>query len=390
MAIKICLDAGHYGKYNPSPVVPGYYESDMTWALHLKLKARLEEYDGVEVITTRADKDKDLDLVSRGKASKGCNLFISLHSNGVSGADKEYVDYPVVYYPISNAEAALANDLAKLVQNLMGTTQPGRAVFRKSDNGNWDYYSVIYGATAVGTPGLIIEHSFHTNTKATKWLMVDANLDKLAEEEAALIAKRYGLKKIVKPATKTIYRVQTGAFSNKTYAEDYLKKVKAAGFDAYMVKINGMYKIQVGAFENKVYAEDYMKKVKAAGFDAFITTESGEAVPVNDTPVKKTYTFTQFVTDVQKAIGATADGIPGNETLSKTVTLSRYINQTHAAVLPVQKWLYELGYTEIGTADGEAGPAFEKAVIRYQKDIGCYADGEITAMNATWKALLRL
>lgn len=33
MAIKVCLDAGHYGKYNRSPAVSSYYESDMIYWL---------------------------------------------------------------------------------------------------------------------------------------------------------------------------------------------------------------------------------------------------------------------------------------------------------------------------------------------------------------------
>ena len=61
MAYKICLDAGHYGQYNQSPVVPEYYESEMTWKLHLLLKAELEKY-GFEVKTTRADQTKDMDV----------------------------------------------------------------------------------------------------------------------------------------------------------------------------------------------------------------------------------------------------------------------------------------------------------------------------------------
>ncbi len=40
----ICLDAGHYGKYNRSPAIPEYYESDMNWKLHLMLKPALEKY----------------------------------------------------------------------------------------------------------------------------------------------------------------------------------------------------------------------------------------------------------------------------------------------------------------------------------------------------------
>ena len=41
---------------------------------------------------------------------------------------------------------------------------------------------------------MLIEHSFHTNTAATKWLSVDANLDKLAVAEAELLADYFGVK----------------------------------------------------------------------------------------------------------------------------------------------------------------------------------------------------
>lgn len=206
MSIKICLDAGHYGKYNRSPVVPEYYESDMTWKLHLLLKAELEKY-GIEVITTRPNQETDKGLVERGQTSAGCDLFISLHSNGVTG--KEWVDYPVVYYPISGTCKDLADTLAKFVEQTMGTKENGRAASRKSDNGNWDYYSVIYGAVSVGTPGLIIEHSFHTNTKATKWLLDDSNLQKLAVGETEIIAKHFGLsKEETKVEEKQIYRIR--------------------------------------------------------------------------------------------------------------------------------------------------------------------------------------
>ena len=92
--VKICLDAGHFGdRYNQSPVVAGYYESAMVWELHLKLKAELEAR-GFEVITTRASRDTDLTVYNRGTASKGCDLFLSLHSNACG---TESVDYPVVY-----------------------------------------------------------------------------------------------------------------------------------------------------------------------------------------------------------------------------------------------------------------------------------------------------
>lgn len=75
-----------------------------------------------------------------------------------------------------------------------------------------------------------------------------------------------------------LYRVQVGAYSVKKNADTQLAKVKAAGFDTYMVQVDGLYKIQTGAFSVKVNAEAQLAKVKAAGFDAFITTKGGEAV----------------------------------------------------------------------------------------------------------------
>lgn len=192
MSKKICLDAGHVGsKYNQSPVVKTYYESAMVWALHLKLKAQLEAR-GFQVVTTRASIDTDLGVYERGTASKGCDVFISLHSNACG---TESVDYPVVYraYDNKNNVDTLALKLAKKVGELMGTTQAGRTATRKNSSGG-EYYGVLRGARAVGTPCyMLIEHSFHTNTKATKWLSKDANLDKLAVTEADILAEFFGM-----------------------------------------------------------------------------------------------------------------------------------------------------------------------------------------------------
>lgn len=103
---------------------------------------------------------------------------------------------------------------------------------------------------------------------------------------------------------------------------------------------------------------------------------------------KKDDRLTAFVKEIQKACGAAVDGIAGKETLSKTVTLSATKNRTHAAVKCVQKYLYALGYTEVGEADGIAGAKFTSAVKHFQRDNGCWVDGVITAGNNTWKKLL--
>lgn len=207
MAKKICLDAGHYGKYNRSPVVPAYYESDMNWKLHLMLKKELESY-GFEVITTRANKDKDLAHEARGKAAKGCDLFLSLHSNAASS---ESVNYVVCMHQVDDNCGAI-DEQSKNIADLLSTTVADimrvkpmvwaspSSVDRNGDGYKDDYFGVLRGAHSVNVSGVILEHGFHTNKAQTLWLMDDSNLLRLAKAEAEVLAKYFGMTK--KPEVK--------------------------------------------------------------------------------------------------------------------------------------------------------------------------------------------
>lgn len=99
-------------------------------------------------------------------------------------------------------------------------------------------------------------------------------------EIAAEVNKRLGTSP-AEPETPssgagTLYKVQTGAFKQKSNAQALEKKLKAAGFDTYVVNTGGYYKVQVGAFSKKANADAMLAKLKAAGYsDAFITTGSG-------------------------------------------------------------------------------------------------------------------
>lgn len=204
----VCLDAGHYGKYNRSPVVKAYYESDMNWKLHNLLKAELEKY-GIEVKVTRIEQAKDMALEDRGKASAGCDLFLSIHSNA---ADAEATNYVVALHMVDDNCGEIdeqSKEFAALLSKTVGTVMglPYKSWSTKSSkdrDGNGykdDYYGVLRGAHTVHTPGVIIEHGFHTNTATAKWLLVESNLKKLAEAEAKTIADWFGVEK---PKAKTI------------------------------------------------------------------------------------------------------------------------------------------------------------------------------------------
>jgi hypothetical protein len=79
---------------------------------------------------------------------------------------------------------------------------------------------------------------------------------------------------------KIIYRVQCGAFSVyancvnlKTQINSLPDTIGAGYAKAYIRNINGKYKLQIGAFTNRSGAEKVLADLKSKGFNAFITTE---------------------------------------------------------------------------------------------------------------------
>lgn len=252
--MKICIDAGHYGKYNRSPVNKAYYESDMSWKLHNYLKSALQAY-GITVVTTRHTQAGDLGLESRGKKAAGCDLFLSIHSNA---CDDAAVDYPLACCCVSGKVDKLGKQLADKVHSVMGTRQTGHIIKKRGYGGDW--YGVLRGAAAVGVPGILLEHSFHTNLRATNWLLVDANLQKMAQAEADVIAAYYGIKKptgtSAKKPTSTKYRTdwkqgeavhiadQAQLFANESTATPS-SRLRGGTYYIYDGKIckNGRYRI---------------------------------------------------------------------------------------------------------------------------------------------------
>lgn len=92
--------------------------------------------------------------------------------------------------------------------------------------------------------------------------------------------------------SKTLYRVQCGAFSIKANADKLAAELKGKGYkDAFVVKgTTGIsdiaYRVQCGAFSNKTNAENMKKKLQGAGYkDAFVVSS---VVSSKNTGAKKT------------------------------------------------------------------------------------------------------
>lgn len=242
MATKIMVDAGHFAGFNKAPNYPSYCEGDRMWQLAQYLVTELKAY-GFTVGQTRSsvkdypktEEGKD-SVYTRGQKAKGYDLLLSLHSNA---CDTESVNRAVIIHPMNGKSVDLANKIGACVKSTMGVSSyqllqrdynTGNFIYDSKAHSGMDWYGVIRGAISVGVPALIIEHGFHTNNAVAKWLTQDANLKKLAEAEAKALADHYGMK-------KDIYRVQVGAFHNKSLADTLCKELKNRGYkDAFVVK----------------------------------------------------------------------------------------------------------------------------------------------------------
>lgn len=286
----ICLNAGHYGKYNHSPVNPVYWESEVMWKYHLIKKAYLEQH-GFEVRLTRDNQARDLDIVERGRMAAGCVAYISDHSDAAGNDTADFVSaYHMTSDNATNADEiskALAEKLAPVIAEVMGTKQGYKVLTRQSGRDrnsdgtiNDNYYGELHGARLANVPGIILEHSFHTNLRSTNWLMDDGNLDRLAKAEAEVIAEYFSMTGETDPIPESekLWRVQVGAFKQNKNAAAHEKKIRAAGFETYMILADGYYKIQIGAYYDRKNADAMLARIKAAGFDTYITDRGGQAV----------------------------------------------------------------------------------------------------------------
>ncbi len=222
---RICLDAGHGGDYNRSPVCPEFYESHINWRLQAYLKTALEAH-GIDVRLTKDSLTADPGLETRGKASRDCDLFLSLH---VNAAQREGADYVLGIHmvqddcgQIDEESRQVAELLSAGVAELMGASHcvwTQESTCDRDGNGyKDDYYGVLRGAHSVGTAGIILEHGFYTNTRQAQWLMQEENLKALAEIEAALLAQWFQVSTTGNPYTLSLRSVPAGTKSAQVKA----------------------------------------------------------------------------------------------------------------------------------------------------------------------------
>ena len=269
---KIALDAGH-GLYTSGKQTP---DGIKEWTLNDKVRDKvvkiLSDYD-VTIINTDNDEgntDETLSYRVNKYLNAGVDVFVSIHHNALTG---DWNNATGVEVFVDNNCTARDLELANAIYNHMvkNTGLKGRGVKKMN--------FVVINQNKI--PAVLCEGGFMDGTYDYKYITSEIGILSYAQAVADGLIEFLGLKKksaatVTTPTdTKTLYRVQTGSFRKKEYADGLYSKVTAAGFEAYMVKVDGLYKIQVGAFATKANATNMANKLKKAGFDTCITTASG-------------------------------------------------------------------------------------------------------------------
>lgn len=345
MKYKVAIDAGHgsntSGKRHPDGYREHYSNAHIAFYLEQILSA-----NGIETLKVAwndniVTDDADVPLKTRQAQIKkfGADISVSIHANAFGGSSyNDASGVETLYHSISSC-AGDSKALAQKIQNqlIKGTKQTNRGI--KPAN------LAMCNCKAMGTKAsVLVEAAFMTNKRESDLLKSDQFCRECARE------------------------IAQGIF-------DYLK-------------VSGNVNVSLTTTNSK----DTKTAVPSAPAPA-PKPFTPRPAPKPSTPASQTaasaYTKTQFVKDIQSAIGVTVDGIAGPKTLAKTPTVSKTKNPKHAVVKPLQKYLNELGFN-CGTADGVAGAKFDAAVKAYQKANGLVSDGEITAKAGTWKSLLGL
>jgi N-acetylmuramoyl-L-alanine amidase len=276
----VALDAGH-GTNTLGKGVPTLKEHDFN-ATVVKYAKEMLEYNGIKVLLTQPLFGKDVALSTRTNLAnkEKVDLFLSVHAD--ANGDKDARGHWGFYWKTSTSGKKMA-DL--WYNELMAVKdEDDRITSRKNSasyRGQWNNFHVL---RETYMPAVLMEHAFMTNAKDLVLLKSDDFRKKSAEALTRAVCKYFGKaykeKSTPKPSTSKptaptgkLYKVQVGAFGQKSNADNLVKTLEKQGHKPFVKLVDKLYKVQVGAFSVKSNAESLKSQLEKQGHKPFITLE---------------------------------------------------------------------------------------------------------------------
>ena len=219
--MKVFIGVGHGGS-DPGAVSWNVKEKEPNLSIALACRDELVRH-GVEVKMSREkDEDDPLSEEIRECNAYGPDLAVDIHNNA-GGGDGAEVFY---HYGGGKSKVLAENVLEEIVK--VGQNSRG-AKIRKNAAGK-DYYGFIRETSC---PAVIVECAFVDNATDRRILATEENRRAIGVAIAKGVLKSMG---VAYQSERGYWKVQVGAYLYRENAEALQKKIKAVGFDAFIVK----------------------------------------------------------------------------------------------------------------------------------------------------------
>ncbi len=200
-------------------------------AVAKKIKTILDEEYECQAVMASLYLDIDINGRAKEAKDKGCNIYLAIHSNaGGGGTANGAVAF---FHPESYNGKLLAanavkelNAICPIKSNRITPVESGMKQF------NGIGYGEIRNPSKLGLISVLVETDFHDNPKTAQWII--DNKDGIARAYVNALVNTLNIAKKNAPEVKKYYKVQVGAFSKKSNAENLLQRLKSLGFDGYI------------------------------------------------------------------------------------------------------------------------------------------------------------
>lgn len=219
--MKVFIGVGHGGA-DSGAAANGVKEKDLNLAIAKACRDELVRH-GVEVKMSRSTDEND----PLSEEIKECNAYapdlaVEIHNNAGGGDGAE-----VFYHHGGGKGKTLAENI---LSEIVKVGQNSRGIKTRVNSQGKDYYGFIRETVC---PSTIIEVCFVDNASDLKILASESQKKLMGEAIAKGVLKTLG---VAIQSESRYYKVQVGAYLYRENAEDMQKKIKAVGFDAFIVR----------------------------------------------------------------------------------------------------------------------------------------------------------
>lgn len=196
-----------------------------------KVKEILDDEYDCETVMATLYLGIDIDERAKEAKDKSCQIYFAIHSNAGGGSNASGA--VAFYHPDSlNGKILAANAVKEL--NAVCPIKTNRSISVESGMKafNGIGYGEIRNPSKLGLLSVLVETDFHDNPRTAQWIIDNKNA--IARAYVNAIVNTFDINRKSITEVKKYYRVQVGAFSQKSNADTMLKKLKQAGFEGYL------------------------------------------------------------------------------------------------------------------------------------------------------------